>query len=76
MWYESLTGISVSRVDDFAFCDKKFFQEQVIEKLKRILKVNTSENRPIKYLQLEVLQTLKRVKINQDLYIPTITLIS
>lgn len=37
MWHDksgSLTGTLVSHVDNFAFYVNKFFQEQIIEKLK------------------------------------------
>ena len=75
LWHnkdETLCGMLVSHVDDFAFCGDSYFEVTVIGGLKRKFRVNTHDYGSFKYVGLDVSQNSEGIQVNQDTYIDSI----
>ena len=79
LWHDKgnkLMGILASHVDDFVFAGSKYFHNKVIAELKQSLLVSVHSTGTFKYLGMTIKQYDDNViEINQDPYIPSITMI-
>ena len=75
LWHDDrggLKGIMACHVDDVSFCGDDWFQSNVVEVLKRRLRVGAHSIGVFKYLGLTVFQSTTGVSVQQDSYIPGI----
>ena len=75
LWHhndDTLSGMLVSHVDDFAFCGDKSFEKKVIGGLRKIFRINTHDYGSFKYVGLDVFQDDKGIQVNQNSYIDSI----
>ena len=80
-WFDSsegnsLFGILVTHVDDFAFCGNKKFHDSVIKDLKMAFRISVHEAGSFKYLGLTINQNNNGVSIHQDSYVSSLSPIS
>ena len=75
LWHNSdnsLCGILVSHVDDFAFCGDQNFQTKVIGGLVKRFRISTHDFNSFKYVGLDIFQSVNGIQVDQDAYIDTI----
>ena len=74
LWHKDgkLVGILAAYVDDFAYCGTYQWERIVVGSLKRAFKISSSARGSFRYVGLNVLQSKKEIKVDQNSYIPNI----
>ena len=67
-----LFGILAAYVDDFAYCGTYQWERTVVDSLKKTFKISTSARGAFRYVGLNVLQSKKGIKVDQNSYIAKI----
>ena len=76
LWYDqqgNLIGILVCHVDDFVCAGTNSFHQNVISQLKKLLLISVHNQGTFKYLGMNVQQFARQIKVDQELYIPSIS---
>ena len=74
LWHKDgkLFGILAAYVDDFAYCGTYEWERTVVDSLKKTFKISTSARGTFRYVGLNVLQSKKGIKVDQNSYIAKI----
>ena len=74
LWHKDgkFCGILAAYVDDFAYCGTYQWERTVVDSLKKTFKISTSARGAFRYVGLNVLQSKKGIKVDQNSYIAKI----
>lgn len=69
-WYNEneLAGIIVAHVDDFMWAGNAKFEDEVIEKLRKVFKISKEDSEHFKYLGLNIKQRQDGIEVDQIAY--------